>query len=91
MPKKNGGGEGKVCYIDTEGTFRPERIVQIAERMGLDPRATLDNISIARAHNVDHQSQLLMSAAGLMCTEPYSLMSNFGITSLRFSHSSLPN
>lgn len=82
MPKKDGGGEGKVCYIDTEGTFRPERIVQIAERMGLDPQATLDNISIARAHNVDHQSQLLLSAAGLMCSEPYSLLSKPAFTSL---------
>jgi RecA/RadA recombinase len=27
-----GGGEGKALYIDTEGTFRPQRLVQIAER-----------------------------------------------------------
>ena len=26
-----GGGEGKAMYIDTEGTFRPERLVQIAQ------------------------------------------------------------
>jgi DNA repair protein RAD51 len=32
MPKSNGGGEGKAMYIDTEGTFRPERLVEIAER-----------------------------------------------------------
>ena len=26
------GGEGKCLYIDTEGTFRPERLLSIAER-----------------------------------------------------------
>ena len=31
MPKAKGGGEGKAMYIDTEGTFRPERLVDIAE------------------------------------------------------------
>ncbi len=31
MPKSKGGGEGKAMYIDTEGTFRPERLVDIAE------------------------------------------------------------
>ena len=36
LPKEKGGGNGQVIYIDTEGTFRPERIEQIAERFGLD-------------------------------------------------------
>ena len=31
MPVDQGGGEGKAMYIDTEGTFRPQRLVQIAE------------------------------------------------------------
>lgn len=74
LSKKDKGGDGKVIYIDTEGTFRPERIVQIAEKYGLDGRQALENISIARAHNVDHQTQLLMSAAAIMCSDKYSLM-----------------
>lgn len=32
LPKEKGGGEGKAMYIDTEGTFRPERLTSIAER-----------------------------------------------------------
>ena len=32
MPLTMGGAEGKAMYIDTEGTFRPERMVAIAER-----------------------------------------------------------
>ena len=27
MPIDMGGGEGKCMYIDTEGTFRPERLL----------------------------------------------------------------
>ncbi len=32
LPIDMGGGEGKAMYIDTEGTFRPQRLMQIAER-----------------------------------------------------------
>ncbi len=39
-----GGGEGKALYIDTEGTFRPQRLVDIANRFGLDGKAT-DRVS----------------------------------------------
>jgi DNA repair protein RadA len=42
-------------YIDTEGTFRPERIVQIAKGAGMDPEKVLKNIRVARAYNSDHQ------------------------------------
>jgi meiotic recombination protein DMC1 len=43
LPKELGAGEGKVAYIDTEGTFRPERITQIAERFGVDPDTALES------------------------------------------------
>jgi len=42
-------------YIDTENTFRPERIQQIAKGAGLDPTKVLKNIKVARAYNSDHQ------------------------------------
>ena len=32
LPTDSGGGEGKALYIDTEGSFRPQRLVQIAEK-----------------------------------------------------------
>lgn len=32
LPLDQGGGEGKALYIDAEGTFRPQRLLQIAER-----------------------------------------------------------
>ncbi|MFH1174047.1 MAG: DNA repair and recombination protein RadA [archaeon] len=47
-----------VVFIDTESTFRPERIIQIAEGRGLDPTAVLKRIKAARAYNSDHQMLL---------------------------------
>jgi DNA repair protein RAD51 len=60
LPREQGGGEGKAMLIDTEGTFRPERIVDIAERFNLDPSCVLDNIAYARAFNVDQQQELII-------------------------------
>jgi len=67
LPCDHGGGEGKVLFIDTEGTFRPERCVKIAERYGLEPADVLDNICFARAYNSDHQMKLINEATKLMC------------------------
>ena len=54
-----GGLEGNVIYIDTEGTFSPERIYQIASSRELDPKEILDGIIMARAYNSDHQCLLI--------------------------------
>ncbi len=48
-----------VFYIDTENTFRPERIKQIAEAKGLDPEKVLKQIKVGRAYNSDHQMLLV--------------------------------
>ncbi|MDO8740208.1 MAG: DNA repair and recombination protein RadA [Candidatus Woesearchaeota archaeon] len=45
-------------YIDTENTFRPERIIQLARGAGLEPEQVLNNIKVARAYNSDHQMLL---------------------------------
>lgn len=74
MPMENGGAEGKAMYIDSEGTFRPERCKAIAERFGLDADEALENVSFARAFNSDHQMQLLQQACALMAETRYALM-----------------
>ncbi len=51
-------GDAIAVYIDTENTFRPERIKQIASAAGLDPDTVLKNIRVARAYNSDHQMLL---------------------------------
>jgi len=74
LPLDQGGGEGKALYIDTEGTFRPERLVAIAKRYGLKEEEVLDNVSYARAHNSDHQTKLLIEASAMMAEARYSLI-----------------
>lgn len=61
-PKAEGGLEGGVLYIDTENTFRPERIVSIAQAHEMDPERVLDNIVVARAYNSAHQTLILEEA-----------------------------
>ncbi|MFQ5800254.1 MAG: DNA repair and recombination protein RadA, partial [Candidatus Hydrothermarchaeales archaeon] len=51
LPEENGGLDKGVIFIDTENTFRPERIVQMAEGRELDPEKVLENIQVARAYN----------------------------------------
>lgn len=74
LPIDRGGGEGKCLYIDTEGTFRPERLVAIAERYNLSGTDVLDNVAYARAYNSDHQMQLLTQASAMMSESRYALL-----------------
>lgn len=74
LPIDQGGAEGKCMYIDTEGTFRPQRLVEIAKRYGLDGQAVLDNVAYARAFNTDHQTQLLVQAGAMMAESRYGLL-----------------
>ncbi|EHK99937.1 putative Meiotic recombination protein DMC1 [Glarea lozoyensis 74030] len=74
LPKEMGGAEGKVAYIDTEGTFRPERIMEIAERFGVDPDQACENIAYARAQNSEMQTELLESLAANFATNEYRLL-----------------
>ncbi|MBD3313295.1 DNA repair and recombination protein RadA [Candidatus Woesearchaeota archaeon] len=50
--------EAVAVYIDTENTFRPERIKQLAKGAGIDPKKALANIKVAKAYNSDHQMLL---------------------------------
>jgi DNA repair protein RadA len=59
MPKGQGGLDSGAIYIDTEGTFRPERIVEIAEARKLDPEEVLKRITVARAYNSAHQELIV--------------------------------
>ncbi|MCH8519308.1 MAG: DNA repair and recombination protein RadA [Nanoarchaeota archaeon] len=74
LPKEQGGLGGKVIYIDTENTFRPERIIQMAQKVGLDVEQALKSIKVARAYNSDHQMLLCEKAEDLLKTGEYNLM-----------------
>jgi DNA repair protein RadA len=66
LPKEKGGLEGDCLFIDTENTFSPERVAQIAEATGLDATEALKRIHVARAYNADYQMALLKKAPELI-------------------------
>ncbi|GMQ11738.1 hypothetical protein CsSME_00054242 [Camellia sinensis var. sinensis] len=74
LPLDQGGGEGKAMYIDVEGTFRPQRLLQIADRFGMNGADVLENVAYARAYNTDHQSRLLLETASMMVETRFALM-----------------
>ncbi len=55
----DGGLEGGVIYIDTENTFRPERIVSISKARNIDHVSVLENIVVAKAFNSAHQELII--------------------------------
>ena len=59
LPREKGGLEGSCLYFDTEKTFRPERIVEMAEAVGLDPKEAVEHIIVAECYSSDHQIFLL--------------------------------
>ncbi len=65
LPEDEGGLGGSVIVIDTENTFRPERILQMAEAKGLDGNEVLKNIYVAQAYNSNHQMLLVDNAKEL--------------------------
>jgi DNA repair protein RadA len=65
-PVEEGGLDGNCLWIDSENSFRPERIISIAEHLGLNPEEVLKNIFVARAYNSDHQMLLAEKAPELV-------------------------
>lgn len=82
LPVEKGGLNGRCVYIDTEGTFRPERVNQMAEALGLDPKKVLKNILIARAFNSDHQVILVEKAKEVIKENSIKLVVVDSLTSL---------
>ncbi len=66
LPKGEGGLNGRCVFIDTESTFRPERITQLAEAKSLDSKKVLKNIFVAKCYNSDHQVVLAEKAKELV-------------------------
>ncbi|XP_046856493.1 meiotic recombination protein DMC1/LIM15 homolog [Xenia sp. Carnegie-2017] len=70
LPGANGYSGGKVIFIDTENTFRPDRLREIADRFNLDQNAMLDNVLYCRAYTSEHQFELLDMVAAKFHEEP---------------------
>ncbi len=63
-----GGLEGRVLFIDTEGTFSAQRVFQMAQASGLEAEKVLDGILYSRVYNSDHQV-LTVDHAFKVCKE----------------------
>ncbi len=66
LPVEQGGLAGGCLYIDSENSFRPERVIQVAKKFGLDVDEILKNIHVARAYNAEHQMILADKAAEMI-------------------------
>jgi DNA repair protein RadA len=61
--------EAYAVYVDTEKTFRPERITELAKGAGVDPEYVLKHIKVAKAYNSDHQMLLVEKVEELIKTQ----------------------
>ena len=82
LPEERGGLRGKAVFIDTENTFRPERIQDMARAVGLDEEEAVRNIYFARAYNTDQQLLLAERVEELADREPIKLVVVDSLTSL---------
>jgi DNA repair protein RadA len=62
LPPPQGGLSAGALYVDTENTFRTERLVSMAQHYGLDPEQVARNVIVADAYTSDHQIFLLENA-----------------------------
>jgi DNA repair protein RadA len=82
LSREKGGLNGGCLFIDCENTFRPERINQIADSVGLNPKEALENIHVARAYNSDHQIVLVEKAGEIIREKNIKLLVVDSVTSL---------
>ena len=74
LDHSDGGLEGGALYIDTENTFRPERIDAISRARALNPTKVLDNIVVAKAYSSSHQELILSESSKIIESQDIKLM-----------------
>lgn len=79
--EEEGGLSGHTVFIDTENTFRPERIIQMANGLDMDPNEVLKTIHVARAFNSHHQMLLIEKAKEITKEFPIKLLIMDSLTS----------
>jgi DNA repair protein RadA len=57
--KSQGGVAGRTVYVDTENSFRPERLVEIATARGFDPSSILENTILYQPTNTLQQEWII--------------------------------
>lgn len=70
LPREKGGLEGKAIFVDTENTFRPERIIEMATALGLEPEKVLENIYVIKVMNSSQQILANEQIKNLLAEDP---------------------
>ncbi|MEM2175523.1 MAG: DNA repair and recombination protein RadA [Candidatus Micrarchaeia archaeon] len=81
LPPEKGGLGGKTLFVDSEGTFSPERINQMAQAVGLDPEQALKNIFVVKPTNSDNQILIIENCEELIKNENIKLIVIDSLTS----------
>lgn len=81
MPREQKGLEAKAIFIDTENTFRPERVRDMSLNLGLDPVKALQNIFYVRSYNTDQQIVITEKSEEVVETENVRLIVVDSLTS----------
>jgi len=81
LPEEKGGLNGNCMFIDTEATFRPDRVSQMAKSLKLDPIQALKNIFVARAYDSDHEIFLIEKAGETIAEKKIRLLIIDSLTS----------
>ncbi|MBD3185222.1 DNA repair and recombination protein RadA [Candidatus Bathyarchaeota archaeon] len=74
LPEEEGGLDGDIIYIDTEGTFSKAKIARTARRFGINPTKALHRIHLAKVYSSDHQLQMIESCERILMTYPVKLI-----------------
>jgi len=82
LPKEKQGLEGNALFIDTEGTFRPERLREIAKAKGMDVKVALENTIVVRVTTTDKQILTVERAGSLIEQKNIKLIIIDSLTSL---------
>ena len=56
---RNNNNNNSIIFIDTENTFRPERIHQIAEGRGLEPEEIMKRVFVCKIYNSAHLEAII--------------------------------
>lgn len=74
LPKSEGGLDGHVVYIDTEGTFSAHRVKEIAEARGFDWKDVLSKIHVLKPMNTSHQILMMDEVRKIAAEAPVRLL-----------------
>jgi DNA repair protein RadA len=73
-PLEAGGLGAEVAWIDTEDTFRPDRIKEIAESLEMEPMTVLSHINRWKAANTPDQLDAVEKLSALCNEKPVGLV-----------------